>query len=87
MNVEDSLILMSDEIFRSRSGIALPVPQLQMALRSLEDFMDLSLDVPPTYAVALSDLNTAYAHQKTPSMREVDAVFIGGQYTLVRPIC
>jgi hypothetical protein len=39
MNVEESLIVLSDEIFSCRSGLAIPVPQLQMSLKSTEHFM------------------------------------------------
>lgn len=41
MNVEESLVVMSDEIYGCEQGIVIPVPQLQMSLRSQEHFMGL----------------------------------------------
>ena len=38
-NVEESLILLSDEIYSSDRGLAMPVPKFQMALKSVEQFM------------------------------------------------
>lgn len=39
MNVEESLIVTSDEIYGCHSGLVMPVPQLQMSLKSTEHFM------------------------------------------------
>lgn len=51
MDVRDSLILLPDEIYACDQGLAMPVPQLQMSLKSVEAFMELSLDAPPTFIV------------------------------------
>ena len=56
MNVEESLIFLSDQIYNCDSGLALPIPQLQMALRSTDLYLDLSLDALPTYAVMVRDI-------------------------------
>jgi hypothetical protein len=45
MNVEDSLILMSDEIYACEKGVVMPVPKLQMSLRSQEKFMGESSSI------------------------------------------
>lgn len=39
MNVEDSLVLMADQIYGCEKGVVIPVPKLQMSLRSQEQFM------------------------------------------------
>ncbi|OCF34831.1 hypothetical protein I316_03376 [Kwoniella heveanensis BCC8398] len=78
MNVEESLILMSDEIFNCKQGVVMPVPQLQMSLKSVEHFMELSLDAPPTYIVPTSRLDEAYSRGYAPSFSGKDAVFIEG---------
>ncbi|WVQ94212.1 hypothetical protein IAU59_001290 [Kwoniella sp. CBS 9459] len=78
MNVEESLILMSDEIFNCKQGVVMPVPQLQMSLKSVEHFMELSLDAPPTYVIASSNFDKAYRTGYAPSFGGKDAIFIEG---------
>ncbi|WVF66596.1 hypothetical protein IAT40_001336 [Kwoniella sp. CBS 6097] len=78
MNVEESLILMSDEIFNCKQGVVMPVPQLQMSLKSVEHFMELSLDATPTYVVATSQLDDAYNKGYAPSFSGKDAIFVEG---------
>jgi hypothetical protein len=39
MNVEDSMMLLSDQIYGCEKGVVVPVPKLQMSLRSLDQFM------------------------------------------------
>ncbi|OCF72268.1 hypothetical protein I204_06644 [Kwoniella mangroviensis CBS 8886] len=78
MNVEESLVLMSDEIYNCRKGLVIPVPQLQMNLKSVDHFMDLSLDAPPTYVTASPDLDSAFAIGGCPSIAETDIIFIEG---------
>ena len=41
MNVEDSLVLLSDEMYACTQGLAMPIPQLQMALKSAEHSMGM----------------------------------------------
>ncbi|WWC67272.1 uncharacterized protein I206_101180 [Kwoniella pini CBS 10737] len=78
MNVEESLILMSDEIYNCKKGLVIPVPQLQMNLKSVDHFMELSLDATPTYVIASSDLDKSYARGSCPSISETDTVFVEG---------
>ncbi|WWC90151.1 uncharacterized protein L201_005084 [Kwoniella dendrophila CBS 6074] len=78
MNVEESFILMSDEIYNCKRGLVQPVPQLQMNLKSVDHFMELSLDATPTYVVASSDLDSIYAKGSCPSITENDIIFIEG---------
>ncbi|WWD06286.1 hypothetical protein V865_004376 [Kwoniella europaea PYCC6329] len=78
MNVEDSLVLMSEEIYNCRKGLVIPVPQLQMNLKSVEHFMELSLDAPPTYVTASPDLDGVFAIGGCPSITETDIIFIEG---------
>ena len=61
MDVQESLVFMSDEIFSARAGIAMPVPRLQMSLRSVADHLDLSLDATPTSVNCEIDIEAAYA--------------------------
>lgn len=89
MNVEDSLVIMSDEIYGCESGIVIPVPQLQMSLRSQEQFMgtsrayrqvltlDLSLDSPPTHILPVEDLPALYESMILPQVME-DFIYIEG---------
>ena len=39
MNVEDSLVLMADTIYGCDTGVVMPIPKLQMSLRSQDQFM------------------------------------------------
>jgi hypothetical protein len=39
MNIEDSLVLMADTIYGCESGVVMPIPKLQMSLRSQDQFM------------------------------------------------
>jgi hypothetical protein len=88
MNIEESLLLMSDEIYGCQTGVAMPVPKLQMSLRSQEQFMgeldvpslliiDLSLDSPPTFVVPADDLVKVYTSFVVPTPRD-EAVFVEG---------
>lgn len=45
MTVEDSLVVMPDEIYGFESGVAMPIPKLQMSLRSQDQFMGESISV------------------------------------------
>ena len=78
MNVEESLILMSDEIYDFEKGMAMPVPQLQMALKSVEHFMELSLDATPTYVVATDNMEETYRLGIAPPIRSKEAIFMEG---------
>ncbi|WVW81321.1 hypothetical protein I302_103312 [Kwoniella bestiolae CBS 10118] len=78
MNVEESLVLMSDEIYNCKKGLVVPVPQLQMNLKSVDHFMELSLDATPTYIMASPDLDSVYARGRCPSISETDIIFIEG---------
>lgn len=78
MNVEESLILMCDEIYNFSEGIALPVPQLQMTIRSVEQFMELSLNATPTYIAAAPQLLAVYERGTAPEVSGEEAVFIEG---------
>ena len=78
MDVHDSLILLSDEIYRCDSGLALPVPQMQMALRSTETFLDLSLDALPTYVVPVKEMDMAYGSATAPRPSPKDVIFLEG---------
>ncbi|WWC57636.1 uncharacterized protein I303_100168 [Kwoniella dejecticola CBS 10117] len=78
MNVEESLVLMSDEIYNCKKGLVIPVPQLQMNLKSVDHFMELSLDATPTYLTASADLHSIYARGSPPSVTDTDIIFIEG---------
>ncbi|ORX35037.1 hypothetical protein BD324DRAFT_652754 [Kockovaella imperatae] len=78
MNVEDSLILLSDQIYGCQSGLAMPLPQLQMALRSTEHYLDLSLDASPTYIVPMPDFAKTYTTGAALAPAERDTFFIEG---------
>ncbi|KAK8844716.1 hypothetical protein IAR55_006566 [Kwoniella newhampshirensis] len=78
MNIEESLILMSDEIYDCKRGIVMPIPQLQMNLKSVEHFMELSLESPPTYVAASDDLDRSYKLGAAPLAPSEDAIFIEG---------
>ncbi|ORY27357.1 hypothetical protein BCR39DRAFT_589249 [Naematelia encephala] len=78
MNVVESLILMSDEIYNAEQGLAMPVPQLSMSLKSLEHYMELSLDATPTYIVTTDDLAATYATTKCPALAVHEAIFLEG---------
>lgn len=78
MNIEESLILLSEQIYGCQRGLAMPVPQLQMALKSAEHFMELSLDALPTYIVATTDLNHTYRLGVAPPVVAKEAVFVEG---------
>lgn len=78
MNVEESLILMCDEIYNFSGGIALPVPQLQMTIKSVEQFMELSLNATPTYIAAAPQLLAVYERGAAPEVSGEEAVFIEG---------
>lgn len=90
MNVEDSLIMMSDEVFNCERGLVMPVPQLQMALKSAEHHMgesaerdnadkgELSLDAQPTYVVTSADLAQVYESAAAPTFSSREALFIEG---------
>jgi hypothetical protein len=43
MNVVDSLVVMPDQIYGCEKGVAIPVSELQMSLRSQEQFMGMYL--------------------------------------------
>ncbi|WVQ79015.1 hypothetical protein IAT38_001107 [Cryptococcus sp. DSM 104549] len=78
MDIQDSLILMSDEIYNCRQGLAIPVPQLQMVLKSVEQFMELSLDLTPTYVIAVADFADSYQKGVAPLLSSDEAIFIEG---------
>jgi hypothetical protein len=78
MNVEESLIVMSEQVHGCIRGLAMPVPQLQMALKSVEHFMELSLDALPTYIVATDDMDDSYRLGVAPPIKAKEAVFIEG---------
>ncbi len=78
MNVEESLILLSDEIYSCDRGLVMPVTQLQMALKSIEHFMEMSLDSLPTYVVASDDFAKTYELGTAPQRNSRDAIFIEG---------
>jgi hypothetical protein len=89
MNVEDSLVIMSDEIYGCEQGIVIPVPQLQMSLRSQEHFMgtsalcqhvlmpDLSLDSPPTHILPAENLSALYQSMALPDVMD-EVVYLEG---------
>ena len=79
MNVEESLILLSDQVYGCASGLAMPVPQLQMALRSTDHYLDLSLDALPTYAVPMKDFQAVYAQGEAPPPGTRETFFIEGE--------
>ncbi|KIR39832.1 hypothetical protein I307_02554 [Cryptococcus deuterogattii 99/473] len=78
MNVEESLILMCDEIYNFSRGIALPVPQLQMAIKSVDQFMELSLNATPTYIAAAPQLMAVYERGSAPAVSGDETIFIEG---------
>lgn len=78
MNVEESLILLSDEIHNCRRGLVMPVPQLQMALKSTEHFLELSLDAMPTFIVATKDMTNVYQLGSAPAVSGDESIFIEG---------
>lgn len=78
LDVRESLILLSDEIYSCDSGLALPVPQLQMSLKSVEAFMELSLDVPPTYVISMPNINAVFKSCRSPPPSSVACLFIEG---------
>jgi hypothetical protein len=78
LDVRDSLVLLSDEIFACESGLALPIPQLQMMLKSVEAFMELSLDLPPTYIVAAPSVEKSYVACRAPLPSSTECVCIEG---------
>ena len=78
LDVRDSVILLSDEIYACTSGIAMPVPQFQMMLKSVEAFMEMSLDAPPTYIVEAPDFAKVYETMRPRSASSTDSVYIEG---------
>lgn len=78
LDVRDSLILLADEIYACDSGLVMPVPQFQMALKSVEAFMELSLDAPPTYIVPAPDFAAAYSTMDAPELSTAESVIIEG---------
>ncbi|GMK54228.1 hypothetical protein CspeluHIS016_0108140 [Cutaneotrichosporon spelunceum] len=78
VDVRDSLILMSEEIYGTTKGIAIPIPQLQLDLKNNEYQMDMSLDVAPTYVVACSNIAQSYEELSAPLRRDQDVVFVEG---------
>lgn len=78
LDVKDSLLLLSDEIYACESGLGIPIPQLQMMLKSVETFMELSLDLPPTYIVATPSISSAYEVCIAPPPSSTESVFIEG---------
>lgn len=78
VNVRDSIVVMSDEIYGCDKGIAIPIPQLQLDLRNNEFQMDMALDVAPTHVVACDDLEQCYQKGALPLTKKQDVVFIEG---------
>ncbi|BEI89154.1 uncharacterized protein CcaverHIS019_0205160 [Cutaneotrichosporon cavernicola] len=78
VDVRDSLILMSDEIYGTTKGIAIPIPQLQLDLKNNEYQMDMALDVAPTYVVACNNIAQSYKELSAPLQRDQDVVFVEG---------
>ncbi|KAL1409648.1 Macrophage colony-stimulating factor 1 receptor [Vanrija albida] len=78
LNIRDSLILMSDEIYSAKKGVAIPVPELQLDLKNNEYQMDMAMDAAPTYCVACDDLDAASAAAKAPLATTEDVVFVEG---------
>lgn len=78
VDIRDSLVLMSDEIYSAKKGIAIPVPQLQIDLKNNEFQMDMSMDAAPTYCVPCDDLDAAFAATKAPLATTEDVVFVEG---------
>lgn len=78
VNVRDSMVVMSDEIYGCDKGIVIPVPQLQLDLRNNEYQMDMSVDLAPTYVVACNDLEQCYLSGVPPLARDQDVVFVEG---------
>ncbi|ODN76792.1 hypothetical protein L202_05394 [Cryptococcus amylolentus CBS 6039] len=78
MNIEESLIVMSDEIYNITSGIALPVPQLQLTIKSVDEFMELALNATPTYIVAAPSLIDIYRKGSAPLLADDQVVFLEG---------
>jgi hypothetical protein len=95
MNVEESIVLLSDEIYGCKKGLAMPVPQLQMSLKSTDAFMgesrsilsrmklksgvELSIDATPTYVAYSDDLESTYTRGSAPLAQSQEAVFIEGE--------
>ncbi|WVQ74514.1 hypothetical protein IAR50_004115 [Cryptococcus sp. DSM 104548] len=78
MNVEESLIVMSDEIYNITSGIAIPVPQLQLTIKSVDEYMELALNATPTYIVAAPSLIDIYRTGSAPLLVDDQVVFLEG---------
>lgn len=78
VDVRDSLVFMSDTIYGCEKGIAIPVPQLQLDLKTNEFQMDMTLDAAPTYAIACSDIATNYKDMSAPLARDQDVAFVEG---------
>ncbi|TXT06049.1 hypothetical protein VHUM_03522 [Vanrija humicola] len=78
VDIRDSLVLMSDEIYSAKIGVAIPVPELQIDLKNNEYQMDMSMDAAPTYCVPCEDLDAAFAAAKAPLATTEDIVFIEG---------
>jgi hypothetical protein len=78
LDVRDSLILLSDEIYSCDSGLAMPVPQFQMSLKSVEAFMEMSLDAPPTHIVPAPAFAAVYETMHVPELSSTEAVSIEG---------
>jgi hypothetical protein len=78
VDVTDSLVLMSDQIYDAKHGIAIPVPQLQLDLKTNEFQMDMTLDVAPTYAIACPSIASSYKEVAAPLARSQDVVFVEG---------
>lgn len=78
LDLQDSLLLLSDEIYACESGLALPIPQFQVMLKSVEAFMELSIDIPPTYFVHAPSIQTSYDACLAPSPSSIESIFIEG---------
>jgi hypothetical protein len=97
MNIEDSLIVMSDEIYSCTKGLVMPVPQLQMMLKSNNAFMgkqtetlrmqtdageEMSLDATPTFVVCSPDLEGVYRTCQGPAVQAKESIFVEGEDSL-----
>jgi hypothetical protein len=78
VDVRDSLVLMSDEVYGVDNGIAIPVPHLQLDLKTGEFQMDMTLDAAPTYAIACDSIDDAFKAGSGPLARSQDVVFVEG---------
>ncbi|KLT40822.1 hypothetical protein CC85DRAFT_287095 [Cutaneotrichosporon oleaginosum] len=78
VDVRDSLVLLSDQIYSATKGIAAPVPQLQLDLKNNEYQMEMSLDIAPTYYVACNNIAQSYVELSAPLQRDQDVVFVEG---------